>query len=153
MMPAHDCSSLHVFAGTQQSPANLQAVESFAELGLKRLASAVRLRPWPPCFQRLRGIPLSSTLSPSPTILGGEVRYQRCRAISDTTAHGVPPGKELLYLQFGWTDERIWDAFATMPPQFVLIFQRKIKEAFDPPQLGQPQLSLSAGRLGSEAGW
>ena len=57
-------------------------------------------------------------------------------AIADTQTHGIPPGKELLYLQIGWTDERIWDAFAKMPQQFVLNFQRKIKQAFDPNSLG-----------------
>jgi hypothetical protein len=57
-------------------------------------------------------------------------------AIDDTAENGIPPGKELLYLQIGWTDERIWDTFARMPQQFVLNFQRKIKEAFDPNSLG-----------------
>lgn len=57
-------------------------------------------------------------------------------AIADCAEHGIPPGKELLYLQIGWTDERIWNALSKMPQQFVLNFQRKIKEAFDPNSLG-----------------
>jgi hypothetical protein len=57
-------------------------------------------------------------------------------AIKDAIACGVPPGKELLYLQIGWTDERIWDSMAKMPQRFVLDFQRKIKDTFDPNSLG-----------------
>jgi hypothetical protein len=57
-------------------------------------------------------------------------------ATTDATSHGVPAGKELLYLQIGWPDERIWDGLAKMPQTFVLNFQRKIKEAFDPNSLG-----------------
>jgi hypothetical protein len=57
-------------------------------------------------------------------------------AIADCANHGIPLGKELLYLQIGWTDERIWAALSKMPQQLVLNFQRKIKEAFDPNSLG-----------------
>ena len=57
-------------------------------------------------------------------------------AIKDAVSCGVPPGKELLYLQIGWPDERLWDAMAKMPQRFVLDFQRKIKETFDPNSLG-----------------
>jgi hypothetical protein len=57
-------------------------------------------------------------------------------AITDTKAHGIPFGKEYIYLQVGWTDERIWDDLAKMPQKFVLNFQRKIKEEFDPNSLG-----------------
>jgi hypothetical protein len=57
-------------------------------------------------------------------------------AIADTKEHGIPLGKEYLYLQIGWSDEKIWNDFAKMPQQFVLNFQRKIKEAFDPNSLG-----------------
>jgi hypothetical protein len=57
-------------------------------------------------------------------------------ATQDAVSHGVPPGKELLYLQIGWSDERVWDALAKMPQRFVLDFQRKIKQAFDPNYLG-----------------
>jgi len=57
-------------------------------------------------------------------------------ATRDAVSHGIPPGKELLYLQIGWSDERIWDSLAKMPQRFVLDFQRKIKDAFDPNYLG-----------------
>jgi hypothetical protein len=57
-------------------------------------------------------------------------------AISDTKAHGIPLGKEYIYLQIGWTDEKIWDDFAKMPQKFVLNFQREIKAEFDPNSLG-----------------
>jgi hypothetical protein len=48
----------------------------------------------------------------------------------------VPAGKEALYLQIGWSDDRIWEGLSKMPQQFVLDFQTKIKEAFDPNGLG-----------------
>ena len=55
-------------------------------------------------------------------------------AIVDATSHGVPAGKDL-YLQIGWSDERIWDALSKKPQQSVLNFQAKIKDAFDPNSL------------------
>ncbi len=57
-------------------------------------------------------------------------------AVEDCKKHGIPLGKEFLYLQIGWTDERVWDVLAKFPQQFVLKFQTKIKEAFDPNALG-----------------
>ncbi len=54
----------------------------------------------------------------------------------EAIAAGFPPGKEGMYLQVGWTDERVFDAWAKMPQQFIFNFQRKIKEAFDPNGLG-----------------
>jgi hypothetical protein len=36
----------------------------------------------------------------------------------------------------GWSDERIWGGLAKSPQTFVLNFQRKIKEAFEPNSLG-----------------
>jgi hypothetical protein len=54
----------------------------------------------------------------------------------DAVAAGFPPGKEGMYLTVGWTDERVFDAWAKMPQQFIFNFQRKIKEAFDPNNLG-----------------
>ena len=50
--------------------------------------------------------------------------------------HGIPPGKEYMYLQVGWPEEQVLDALAKMPQQFIFNFQRKIKEAFDPNNLG-----------------
>ena len=57
-------------------------------------------------------------------------------AVTTTNKHGIPPGKEYIYLQVGWPEEKVWDALARMPQKFVLNFQRKIKEAFDPNALG-----------------
>jgi hypothetical protein len=57
-------------------------------------------------------------------------------AIADCRTHGIPLGKEFLYLQIGWPDEKVWEALSRMPQQFVLKFQTKIKEAFDPNSLG-----------------
>ena len=57
-------------------------------------------------------------------------------AVVDATSQGFPPGKEGMYLQVGWDQERVFDAWAKMPQQFIFNFQRKIKEAFDPNFLG-----------------
>ena len=57
-------------------------------------------------------------------------------AIKDAAAIGYPPGKEFLYLQIGWSDERIWEALARAKPPQVFRFQRQIKEAFDPNDVG-----------------
>ncbi len=56
--------------------------------------------------------------------------------ITDAVAIGYPPGKECLYLQIGWTDEQIWDALAHAKQPQAFHFQRKIKEAFDPNDVG-----------------
>jgi hypothetical protein len=57
-------------------------------------------------------------------------------AIAICQKEGIPFGKEHLYLQIGWTDEKVWDGLAKAPQTFVFNFQRKIKEAFDPNALG-----------------
>jgi hypothetical protein len=57
-------------------------------------------------------------------------------AIADCVAQGIPLGKEQLYLQIGWTDQRIWDGMAKAPQTFVLDFQRQFKDAVDPNYLG-----------------
>jgi hypothetical protein len=72
-------------------------------------------------------------------------------AIADCAENGIPFGKELLYLQIGWQDERIWNAMAKMPQQFVLNFQRKIKEAFDPNSLGDRNYPWLPESWGQEA--
>ena len=57
-------------------------------------------------------------------------------ATVDATSHGIPPGKEYMYLQVGWPEEKVFDAWAKMPQQFIFNFQRKIKAEFDPNNLG-----------------
>ena len=57
-------------------------------------------------------------------------------AIQDCKDPSIPLGKEYIYLMIGWSDERIWTDMAKMPQTFVLHFQRKIKESFDPNALG-----------------
>ena len=57
-------------------------------------------------------------------------------ATVDATSHGIPPGKEYIYLQVGWPEEKVFDAWAKMPQQFIFDFQRKIKAEFDPNNLG-----------------
>ena len=57
-------------------------------------------------------------------------------AVKDAASIGYPPGKEFLYMQIGWTDEQIWDALAHAKQPQVFRYQRKIKEAFDPNDVG-----------------
>ena len=57
-------------------------------------------------------------------------------AVTDAVAIGYPPGKEFLYLQIGWTDEQIWDALAHAKQPQVFRYQRQIKDAFDPNDVG-----------------
>jgi hypothetical protein len=72
-------------------------------------------------------------------------------AIVDATSHGVPPGKEALYLQIGWSDERFFEALSKFPQQFVLKFQTKIKEAFDPNSLGDRNYQWLPSAMGAKA--
>ena len=46
-------------------------------------------------------------------------------AVADATANGFPPGKEFMYLQMGWTEEKVFDAWTKMPQQFILKFPAK----------------------------
>ena len=57
-------------------------------------------------------------------------------AVKDAAAIGYPPGKEFMYLQMGWSDERIWEALSRASQPQVFRFQRRIKEAFDPNDVG-----------------
>jgi hypothetical protein len=57
-------------------------------------------------------------------------------AAIDQSKHGIPLGKEHVYLQVGWPEEKVFDEWAKAPQQYVFNFQRKIKEAFDPNSLG-----------------
>ncbi len=57
-------------------------------------------------------------------------------AVTTCAKHGIPFGKEYIYLQVGWQEEKVWDALAKVPQQFIFNFQRKIKEVFDPNSLG-----------------
>ena len=69
-------------------------------------------------------------------------------AVKDATSHGFPPGKEYGYLQVGWAEEKVFDAWASMPQQFIFKFQRKIKEEFDPHNLGDRNYQWLPERLG-----
>jgi hypothetical protein len=57
-------------------------------------------------------------------------------AITDAVSHGFTPGKEAIYLSLGHTDERVHTMLANTPQNIIFHFQRKIKEAFDPNDLG-----------------
>jgi hypothetical protein len=57
-------------------------------------------------------------------------------AVKDAAGIGYPPGKEFLYLQVGWSDQQIHDALARASQPLVYHFQRRIKQAFDPNDVG-----------------
>ena len=57
-------------------------------------------------------------------------------AVKDAATISYPPGKEFLYLQIGWTDEAIWSALANAKQPQVFRYQYKIKQAFDPNDVG-----------------
>jgi len=57
-------------------------------------------------------------------------------AVKDAASIGYPPGKEFMYLQMGWSDEQIWEALANSRQPQVFRYQRQIKEAFDPNDVG-----------------
>jgi glycolate oxidase len=57
-------------------------------------------------------------------------------AITDAVAIGYPPGKEAMYLEMGHSDDRTFKKWAAAKQPFTFIFQRKIKEHFDPNDIG-----------------
>jgi hypothetical protein len=57
-------------------------------------------------------------------------------AVTDAADIGYPPGKEGMYLQMGMTDEQVWEALAGSAQPLVFRLQRRIKEAFDPNDVG-----------------
>jgi len=56
-------------------------------------------------------------------------------ATADAVAHGYPPGKEALYLSVGMKDEDLYAARRRAPQPFFR-YQWKIKQAFDPNDVG-----------------
>lgn len=63
-------------------------------------------------------------------------------AVKDAVSNGFPPGKELLYLQVGQKDEEIWASLEKSAQPMIYHFQRKIKEAFDPNNIGDRMYSI-----------
>jgi glycolate oxidase len=57
-------------------------------------------------------------------------------AVKDAAAIGYPPGKEGMYLQMGWSDDQLREALAGSSQPVVFRFQHRIKEAFDPNDVG-----------------
>ncbi len=57
-------------------------------------------------------------------------------AVKDAVAAGYPPGKEFIYLQVGWPDEKIHEELRKMKQPLVFRYQAKIKEIFDPNNIG-----------------
>jgi hypothetical protein len=57
-------------------------------------------------------------------------------AIKDATSHGYPPGKEAAYVELRKTDEEIRAALSGAQQPLIFRFQRKLKDAFDPNDVG-----------------
>ncbi len=57
-------------------------------------------------------------------------------AITDALSIGYPPGKEAMYLEMGHSDDRTFKKWAAAKQPFTFIFQRKIKEHYDPNDIG-----------------
>jgi len=66
-------------------------------------------------------------------------------AITDAAAIGYPPGKEAIYLEMGHSDDRTFKKWAAAKQPFPFIFQRKIKEHFDPNDVGDGCTTTSGG--------
>ena len=69
-------------------------------------------------------------------------------AVLDAASIGYPPGKEGMYLQMGWSDDRLESALEAAPQPQIFRFQGKIKAAFDPNDVGDrmyPTLPLHPG--------
>ena len=76
-------------------------------------------------------------------------------AVTDAASIGYPPGKEWQYLQMGWSDERFEQVMAAAPQPDVFRFQRRIKTAFDPNNVGDrmyPTLPLGPAPDGTRPG-
>jgi len=57
-------------------------------------------------------------------------------AVKDATSHGYPPGKEAGYLELRLNDDQIRAAYSAARQPAIFRFQRKIKDAFDPNDIG-----------------
>ncbi|MBU2602429.1 MAG: FAD-binding oxidoreductase [Actinobacteria bacterium] len=57
-------------------------------------------------------------------------------AVKDAASHGLPPGKEGLYLELSKTDEQVHAELAAANQPAIFRFQRKIKDAIDPNDIG-----------------
>jgi glycolate oxidase len=57
-------------------------------------------------------------------------------AKKDAIEHGIPPGKEDLYLKIAMTDEQLHQEYAHSSQPLVFHLQRKIKELLDPNEIG-----------------
>jgi hypothetical protein len=53
-------------------------------------------------------------------------------AVKDALANGYPPGKEYIYLQIGWSDQKLYDELRKAKQPYVFDVQAQIKELFDP---------------------
>jgi glycolate oxidase len=63
-------------------------------------------------------------------------------AVKDAVTAGYPPGKEFIYLQVGWSDEKIHEALRQMKQPLVFLYQSKIKEMFDPNNIGDRMYTI-----------
>jgi hypothetical protein len=62
--------------------------------------------------------------------------YHMDDAVKDAASIGYPPGKEALYIEMRYTDEQCFEKWSNAKQPFPYVFQRKIKEHFDPNNVG-----------------
>lgn len=62
--------------------------------------------------------------------------YHMDDAVQDAASIGYPPGKEALYIEMRYTDEQAFDKWAGAKQPWAYVFQRKIRERYDPNYVG-----------------
>ena len=65
--------------------------------------------------------------------------YHMDDAVKDAATIDYPPGKEALYIEMRYTDEQAFDKWANTKQPWTYVFQRKIREHYDPNYIGDRQ--------------
>ena len=65
--------------------------------------------------------------------------YHMDDAVEDAKTINYPPGKEALYIEMRYTDEQAFDKWSKAKQPWAYVFQRKIRERYDPNYVGDRQ--------------
>ena len=65
--------------------------------------------------------------------------YHMDDAVEDAKTINYPPGKESLYIEMRYTDEQAFDKWSKAKQPWTYVFQRKIRERYDPNYIGDRQ--------------
>ncbi len=60
-------------------------------------------------------------------------------AVEDAKTINYPPGKEALYIEMRYTDEQAFDKWSKAKQPWTYVFQREIRERYDPNYIGDRQ--------------